>query len=209
MIYDISPPITDNLKVWPGDTPASREVQLDMKRGDHLTLSTLRSTVHLGAHVDGPSHYGIDAPTIDEQPLEIYIGRCQVMTVDAAPGTRIGPDDIEEAVEAERVLFHTGSYPDPTRFNEDFVALAPELIAELAAFDVELIGVDAPSVDLFSSKDLPAHKACLEHNVAILEGVVLTEVPDGIYELIALPLNLVGFDASPVRAILRPLGSGI
>ncbi len=205
MIYDISPPITENLKVWPGDTPPSREVLLDMKRGDNLTLSTLRSTVHLGAHADAPSHYGIDAPTIDEQPLEIYIGRCQVMTVTAAPLTRIGPDAIEEAIEARRVLFHTGSFPDPNQFNEDFAALSPELIGELASLDVELVGVDAPSVDLFTSKELPTHKACLEHGIAILEGLVLTEVPDGIYELIALPLKLVGFDASPVRAILRPL----
>ena len=205
MIYDISPPITENLKVWPGDTPPTREVQLDMKRGDNLTLSTLRSTVHLGAHVDAPSHYGVDAPTIDEQPLETYIGRCQVMTVNAAPLTRIGPDAIDEAIEAERVLFHTGFFPDPNEFNEDFAALSPELISELASLDVELVGVDAPSVDLFTSKELPTHKACLEHNVAILEGLVLTEVPDGIYELIALPLKLVGFDASPVRAILRPL----
>ncbi|MCH7591308.1 MAG: cyclase family protein [Planctomycetes bacterium] len=205
MIYDISPPISENLKVWPGDTPPTREMQLDMKRGDNLTLSTLRSTVHLGAHADAPSHYGINAPTIDEQPLEIYIGRCQVMTVTTEPLTRIGPDAIEEAIEAQRVLFHTGSFPDPNQFNEDFAALSPELISELASLDVELVGVDAPSVDLFTSKELPTHKACLEHGMAILEGLVLTEVPDGIYELVALPLKLVGFDASPVRAILRPL----
>ena len=205
MIYDISPPITENLKVWPGDTPPTREVLLDMKRGDNLTLSTLRATVHLGAHVDGPNHYGVDAPGVDEEPLEVYIGRCQVMSIDVPRLGRIGPDAIDEAIEAERVLFHMGTYPDPNEFNEDFAALSPELISMLAATGVELVGVDAPSVDLFTSKDMPTHKACLEHAVSILEGLVLDEVPDGLYELIALPLKLVGFDASPVRAILRSL----
>ncbi len=203
MIYDISPSITENLQVWPGDTPPTREVLLDMKRGDNLTLSTLHATVHLGAHADAPSHYGVDAPGIDEQLLDLYIGRCQVMTVDVPPRTRISPEAISEAIEAERLLFHTGSFPDPTVFNEDFAALSPELVEELAAAGVELVGVDTPSVDLFTCKDMLAHKACLKHGIAILEGLVLADVPDGIYELIALPLKLVGFDASPVRAILR------
>ncbi len=84
MIYDISPPITERLAVWPGDTQPSREVLLDMQRGDNLTLSTLRATVHLGAHADAPSHYGKDAPTVDEWNLNIFLGRCQVVRVHAA-----------------------------------------------------------------------------------------------------------------------------
>ncbi len=206
MIHDISPQIDEHLKVWPGDTPPSREVLLDMKRGANLTLSTLRASVHVGAHVDAPSHYGADAPAIHEQPLDVYVGPCQVLTVNVPRGARIMPDMIDEAIEAERVLFHTGTFPDPREFNEDFAALSPELIEELMAAEVELVGIDTPSVDLFTSKDLPTHKACLLHHMAILEGLVLTDVPDGLYELIALPLNLVGFDASPVRAILRTPG---
>ncbi|HEV8374940.1 MAG TPA: kynurenine formamidase, partial [Candidatus Polarisedimenticolia bacterium] len=87
--------------------------------------------------------------------------------------------------------------------NEDFAALSPELVDHLARRNVKLVGIDTPSVDLFSSKDLPAHLACLRHEMAILEGLVLREVPESIYEIIALPLKLEGFDASPVRAILR------
>ena len=205
MIYDISPPIDETLKVWPGDTPPTREVLLDMKSGANLTLSTLRATVHLGAHADAPSHYGLDAPGIDDQPIDLYLGPCQVLSVDVQQGGRIGAAAIDEAIEAERVLFHTGTFPDPTEFNQDFAALTPDLIEELVVAGVELVGIDTPSIDLFSSKDLPAHRACLEHHVAILEGLVLTDVPDGIYELIALPLKLAGFDASPVRAVLRTL----
>jgi arylformamidase len=203
MIYDITPAVTPALAVWPGDTPPDREVLLDIARGDHLTLSTLHATVHLGAHADAPSHYGLRAPTIDERPLEPYLGKCQVIHVAAARRTRLPAAPLAERVEAERVLFATGSYPDPYRFNEDFTALSPELIDELHRRGVRLVGIDTPSVDLFDSKTLPAHQACLRHDLAILEGIVLADVPEGSYELIALPLRLVGFDASPVRAVLR------
>jgi len=206
-IYDISPPISSSLKVWPGDTPPSREVLLDMKQGANLTLSTLHSTVHVGAHADAPSHYGADAPTIDKRKLDIYLGRCQVVRVGVERSTRIPPTAVKAPVRAERVLFATGTYPDPNAFNEDFAALSVELIEHLHRQGVRLVGIDTPSVDLFSSKDLPAHKTCLKHDLAILEGLVLKKVPDGIYELIALPLRLVGFDASPVRAVLRELPS--
>ena len=205
MLYDITPAISPALQVWPGDTPPSREVLLDMKRGANLTLSTLRATVHLGAHADAPSHYGVDAPAIEARSLDFYLGRCQVMRVPTGRGKRIAPKDLSSAVETERILFATGTYPDPSRFNEDFAALSVEIIDQLARQGVRLVGIDTPSVDLFDSRDLPSHQACLRHDLAILEGIVLDNVPEGIYELIALPLKLQGFDASPVRAVLREL----
>jgi len=203
MIYDITPPITDRLKVWPGDTPPSREVLCDMHRGDNITLSTLRATVHLGAHADAPSHYGADAPAIHERRLDYYVGPCQVVRVATARGTRVGPERLSQPIRAERVLIATGTFPDPEQYNTDFAALSPELVRRLHEQGVKLIGIDTPSVDLFDSKDLPSHQAFLHSDMAILEGLVLTDVPEGTYELIALPLKLVGFDASPVRAILR------
>ena len=208
MIYDITPAISPALKVWPGDTPPEREVLMDMKAGANLTLSTLRATVHLGAHADAPSHYGADAPSIEARSLDDYLGRCQVVRVPVARGSRIVPADLREGLQAERVLFATGTYPDPEAFNEDFAALSAELIDHLHGEGVRLAGIDTPSVDLFASKDLPSHLACLRHDMAILEGIVLTGVPEGVYELIALPLRLEGFDASPVRAILRTVPGG-
>ena len=205
MLYDISPPITASLAVWPGDTPPTREVLLDLAVGDSVTLSTLRSTVHLGAHADAPSHYGIRAPDIASRTLERYLGPCEVMRVTVARGERITPGMLPRSVSAPRVLFATGTFPEPTRFNEDFASLAPELVDHLHASGVTLVGIDTPSVDPMSSKDLPAHHRFLAHDMAILEGLVLRAVPDGRYELIALPLPLVGFDASPVRAVLRTL----
>ncbi len=201
-IYDISPAITPNLPVWPGDTPPSREVLLDMIRGDNITLSTLRATVHLGAHADGPNHYGKNAPAIHERSLDYYLGPCQVLRVNVARSTRIIPAMLPRELMMPRVLFATGTYPDPQNWNADFAALSVELIDLLHDRGVITVGIDTPSVDLFESKDLPAHKALLRHDMAILEGLVLNDAPEGAYELVALPLPLVGFDASPVREVL-------
>jgi len=205
MIYDISPTISESTKVWPGDTPMSREVLCDMGRGDNLTLSTLHATVHLGAHADAPSHYGADAASIESVNLERYVGTCRVVHVDVARGERVTVERLGAVVDVPRLLIATETYPDPTTFNEDFAGLAPALVDHLHACGVELVGIDTPSVDLFSSKDLPAHQRFLANEMGIIEGLVLGKVPEGVYELIALPLKLKGFDASPVRAVLRTL----
>jgi len=204
VLVDISPPVRPSLAVWPGDTPLSREVLLDLAAGDVLTLSTLHATVHLGAHTDAPSHFGDGAPSIGEVPLTAYLGPCEVVRVPAARGARIRPADLGDwTPSAPRVLFATGTYPDPDVFTTDFAALSAELVEHLAAAGVVLVGIDTPSVDLFDSKDLPAHHACLRTGTAVLEGVVLDAVEPGPWELVALPLRLEGFDASPVRAVLR------
>jgi arylformamidase len=207
-ILDISPPITPKLAVWPGDTPPVREVLCTIEGGAAVTLSTLRSTVHLGAHADGPNHYGAGARSIEAQSLDRYLGPCQVVRADVRRGERVRVEDLSAPITERRVLVATGTFPDAERWNEDFAALSAELVDALADRGVITIGIDTPSVDLFSSKDLPAHRRFLVRDVAILEGLRLADVPDGRYELIALPLPLVGFDASPVRAVLRTLTSG-
>ncbi len=203
--YDISPPITETLAVWPGDTPPTREVLCHLRDGDPITLSTLHATAHLGSHADAPNHYGLDAAAIEERSLDYYMGPCEVIHVNVKRGTRVQSEQLPQQFRVPRVLIATSTYPDPTQFNEDFAALEPTLIDKLATLGVKLVGIDTPSVDLFDSKELPAHHAVLHHDMAILEGLVLKDVPNGMYELIALPLKLVGFDASPVRAILRSL----
>ena len=208
MLYDITPAVTAALAVWPGDTPPSREVLADLKAGDNITLSTLRATVHLGAHADAPSHYGRDAASIESRSLDLYLGRCRLVRIPAARGTLISPSAIPTDLRAPRVLIATGSYPDPHAFNEDFAALDPATVDLLHARGARLVGIDTPSVDLFSAKQLAAHARFLAHDMAILEGLVLAHVPEGEYELIALPLKLDGFDASPVRAVLRALSPG-
>jgi arylformamidase len=210
MLHDISPTISPDLKVWPGDTPPSREVLLDIGRGDNITLSTLRTTVHAGSHADGPNHYG-RGESIDRRPLEHYIGPCRLIDAEVPRATRVQRSHLAGGLDGPvppRILIRTGTYPDPNSFNKDFAALSPELIDELHGLGVTTVGIDAPSVDLFDSKDLPAHKAFLRNDMSILEGLVLQGVPAGDYELIAPPLKLAGFDGSPVRAVLRTLDQG-
>lgn len=221
-LIDITPRITtgrgtsaagggEAMAVFPGDTPPSRDVLLDMRRGDNITLSTLRTTVHLGAHADGENHYKRDGRPIDQMPLACYIGPCHVVTarVSRVPdGARVGPADLSlelSAIRHPRVLIRTATQPDRTVFNTDYAALEPALVEAMADRGVITIGIDTPSVDVAASKDLPAHAAFARRGVAILEGLELDHVADGEYELIALPLHLVGFDASPVRAVLRPI----
>ncbi|MCH2133815.1 MAG: cyclase family protein [Phycisphaerales bacterium] len=206
-MYDLSPPITEQLAVWPGDTSASREVLMQLANGDSVTLSTLRATVHLGSHADGPNHYASDGEGVGEQSLEHYLGECRVIRVSARRGERYGIDAIPDGtpIDAPRILLATGTYPDPNHFNEDFAAPDPDLVDYLADQGVITLGVDTPSVDLCTSKDLPTHNRCYQRGVRILETLQLGDVPEGRYELIALPLKLMGFDGSPVRAILRPL----
>ena len=205
-LYDLTPTINEKLQVFPGDTKPTREVVLDIARGDHLTLSSLHSTVHLGAHADAPSHYGKEAGDIASQELSRYLGPCRVIHVESTARERVAASVLPEGDLGERLLIGTGSYPDPRRpIAEGFAGLEPDLVAAAAARGVRLIGVDTPSVDLVDAKHLEAHAACLEHDVLILEGLLLHGVPAGQYELIALPLRLEGFDGSPVRAVLREL----
>lgn len=208
-LYDVSPPLTPTLAVFPGDTPLQRDVLLRRDAGCGVTLSSLRSTAHLGAHVDAPLHYGTGAASVDEVPLERLLGPCRLVRPGADHVTdgllRRLPDRAGTAPLPPRVLLATGSFPDPERWTDEFVALDPSLVDRLADAGVRTIGVDTPSVDPAASKELPAHAACLRRDVTIVEGLVLHGVPAGDYELIALPLRLVGFDGSPVRAVLRTL----
>ena len=188
--------------LWPGDVGYSREVALDIDQGDHLTLSAIRTTVHLGAHADAPGHYRAGGAGIGERDLSYYYGDCQVMHVDLARGERLRPAALPGPVEAERVLFRTGTFPDPEAWNEDFGALSAELVHHLADAGVRLVGIDTPSVDLQEDKVLESHNAIADRDLAILEGLRLDAVPAGRYVLVALPLRLEGVDASPVRAVL-------
>src|SRR5205823_6392682 len=109
------------------------------------TLSSIRATVHLGAQADAPSHYGSRAPAIDQRDLGYYMGPCQVIRVPVNRGTSITSSLLPSAIRAERVLFATGTYPDPEIFNQDFAALSPELVQHLQDRHVRLIGIDTPS----------------------------------------------------------------
>ena len=158
--------------------------------------------MHLGAHADAPNHYTAGAEGIAARPLDRYFGRCQVVRVEVKRGERIRPEHLSAPIEAPRVLFATGSFPDPEAWNEDFCALSPELVDQLASQGVVLVGIDTPSIDPQDDRKLLSHQRVAAHDMAILEGVVLDDLSEGLYTLIALPLKIEGADAAPLRAAL-------
>jgi arylformamidase len=203
---DISPLIHARTAVFPGDTAFSHTVNLSLKAGDNLDLSEIKTTVHIGAHADAPSHYHLKGETIDQRSLTPYMGSAQVIEVNISRGKRITQNDFNQKILAPRVLFKTNSFPNPDLWNGDFNSFSPELIHHLHKEGVELVGIDTPSVDPADDKELSSHQALYQTNMAVLEGIVLNNVSEGLYDLIALPLKILGADASPVRAILLPRG---
>jgi arylformamidase len=194
MLIDISPPIDGSIRVWLGDTPFEHNV------------SDIRTTVHVGAHADAPLHSVPKGSDIASRRLDYYVGRCVVLRVGVHRGTRIVPEHLEGRVlSAPRVLLHTGTFPDPRKWNNDFASLSSALVEHFYQHGVMLVGIDTPSVDPFDSKALDAHQAFARNDMAMLEGLVLDHVAEGEYELIAPPLRILGVDASPVRALLRTL----
>ncbi len=200
-LIDISPRVTPDIDNWPGDTPFSMRKVATIE-GDGIDIDTIETSLHVGAHTDAPRHYHADGDTIDEVGLDAYYGRCEVIEVNARRGERFGIDDIAKMPDAPRVLFKTGTFPDPTAWNTDFAAPSPELIDALGDAGCKLVGFDTPSTDLFESKGLESHQALLKWGMANLEGLVLSHVEPGAYTLSAFPLRIAGADASPVRAVL-------
>lgn len=205
--YDISPEITEQIAVFPGDTPFIRTVNRDVNQGDGYTLSHIQSTVHLGAHTDAPNHYLENGQDIASRDLNYYYGNAQIISViKKSPAYRIQLSDIADThIEAPRVLFRTDSFLDYNHWNDDFTAIEPAVINYLASKQVCLVGIDTPSVDIADDSQLLTHHAIASHDMAILEGIVLKNIKDGIYHLCALPLKIKGADASPVRAVLMKL----
>ena len=203
-IWDISQPMRPGLPVWPGDTAFSHERTWQMEAGSPVNVSAVTLSTHTGAHADAPLHYAESAPDIASVPLEPYLGECLV--IDArGTGPCIEVGDLPHLHSADRVLFRTFERFPHDQWDADTTAIAPEAIEWLAVQGVKLVGIDTPSIDPQSSKTMDAHKAVLKHDIRVLEGLVLDDVPPGRYELIALPLPIVSGDASPVRAILREL----
>jgi arylformamidase len=204
--FDISPRIQPGSPVFPGDQPFERQVTMDFKQGDHLGLSWMKTTLHIGAHADAPSHYHRDGLSIDQRDLQLYMGVCQVIDVQHVGPRRIMPEDLAlDSIRTPRVLFKSCSFKHSEAFQMEFTSLSAELIEALAGRGVKLVGIDTPSVDPADSKDLPSHQALYRFDLAVLEGLDLDRVPPGFWKLSALPLALAAADASPVRAVLWPM----
>lgn len=204
-LWDISPTVSPEAPIFPGDEPYRLNWTARLSPECPVNLSALTMSPHVGAHADAPLHYANDAADAAQVALDAYLGPCRVIhAIGCGPLIRI--EHLQHAADGlpPRVLVRCCERAD-TVWNPEFSAFAPETVAWLAARGVRLIGLDTPSVDPASSKSLDSHQQLLRLDLRVLENLVLDEVPEGDYELIALPLKLAGACASPVRAVLRAL----
>lgn len=204
-LFDITHPLHESTCHWPGDEPFRQAFTLRRSQGYAVNLSSLSLSPHNGTHADAPFHYNDRGAGMADIPPERYIGPARVVALEGRRMIRVADLEPLDLTGVERLLVRTGSCPDYTRFNPDFTAFAPEAITYLAGKGIRLIGTDAHSMDPMESHALPAHHACGENDILILENLNLEAIAPGDYELIALPLKLVGLDGSPVRAVLRAL----
>lgn len=206
-IFDISLSISPNLPVWPDDPPVELELVESMDAGAHANVSRLSAGVHTGTHVDAPHHFLNDGRTIEQLPLDVLTGPCYVIQL---------PDGVE-AITAEaldgmslpanitRILFGTRNSRLWSRgemeFQEDFVAVTEDGARWLVDHGFRLVGVDYLSVAPFGDS-VPTHTVLLQAGIVVVEGLDLSAVPRGFYDLYCLPLKLLGSDGAPARAIL-------
>jgi arylformamidase len=203
-LIDISPVLRVGMGVFPGDAVFSVSQTFTIGPDCPVNVASFAMSTHCGAHVDAPLHYDAAGASVDRLDLNDFIGPARVID---ARGTDplCGFDAIASALEGAppRLLFRLMDRGDQLAWPTGFRALAPDTVERLALRGVRLIGVDVPSVDPETSKDLPSHMVCKRHDIRIVENLVLAGVMPGDYELIALPLKLMGLDAAPVRAVLR------
>ena len=207
-LIDISPPLRVGMGVFPGDALFETSQTFTIGPGCPVNVSSIGMSTHCGAHADAPLHYDPAGVSIDQVELSDFIGPARVIDARGTdPLCRF--EEIAKALDRAppRVLLRLMDRLDPMVWPSGFRALAAETVEGLAARGIRLIGVDVPSVDPETSKDLPSHMACHRHDIRIVENLVLADVVPGDYELIALPLKLQGLDAAPLRAVLRPLVS--
>lgn len=205
-IWDISQPLRPGVPVWPGDTAYAEERTWLLEGDCPVNVSRLTLSTHTGAHADAPLHYDPAGEPVGQIPLVPYLGPAQVLSAPGS-GQRIAAEEVMGRLRpgVRRVLLRTYDRFPHEAWRSDYRSPSVELIEALGAAGVILIGIDSPSLDPEDAKDLIGHLAVRRFRMAILEGLVLDGVEEGLYELIAPPLRLEGADAAPVRAILRSL----
>lgn len=207
MIYDITRTVSSKSAVWPGDATFTYQHQMRLDAGNAVNLTTITLSPHTGTHADAYYHYVPGGYHPAGMPLTHYMGKARVVHVNKDDGP-LAPSDFAhvDMTDVERLLLrsHVSDLPDD-QWPQAFPYLSEPLVTWLADKGVVLIGLDSPSVDALDSKDLPCHHALHQAGMLNLELLNLRDVPEGNYELIALPLKLDEICGSPVRAVLRSL----
>jgi arylformamidase len=192
------------MAVFPGDVAYEERWTFGIGPECPVNVSQVSLSVHCGTHADAPLHYDAGGRAVAALDLEAYVGPCRVIDARGEDGL-CRPGEIAKSLAdaPPRILLRLAGTLDAKVWPRGFRALAPETMDMLAARRVRLVGIDTPSVDPETSKDLPSHMAAKRADMRILENLVLAHVEPGDYELIALPLKFENLDASPVRAVLR------
>lgn len=205
-LWDISPPVHANSPVFPGDTAYAQQWVASIGPGCPVNVSAITLSPHVGAHADAPLHYDPAGAPIGEVPLDTFIGPCRVVhAIGVGPLVRL--EHLAHALHKlpPRLLVRCYERMPQHGFDNALPAFAPETVEALADLGVRLIGIDSASIDPADSKTLDSHQVIRRRGLRVLENLLLDDVPEGDYELIALPLKLTSADASPVRAVLRHL----
>ena len=205
-LWDISPPVREGAPVFPGDTPYTQQWSATITPGCPVNVSAITLSPHVGAHADAPLHYDPQGTPVGELPLDAYLGPCRVIHA-IGRGPLVTWEHLAHAANAlpPRVLVRTYARAPVDRWDAQLAAFHPDTVERLADAGVRLVGIDTASIDPADSKTLDSHQVIRRRGLRVLENLVLDEVAEGDYELIALPLKLMTADASPVRAVLREL----
>lgn len=208
-MIDISPPVDAAAAVFPGDTPFSQKWVATIGPGCPVNVSAVSLSPHVGAHADAPLHYDPQGASVGELPLAPFIGPCRVIHCFRANGG-LSIQDLDaawpEPRNESRLLIRTQERWQ-RQWQDQFASITGQALQWLADQGIQLVGIDTASVDPADSKTLDAHQVLRQRDLRVLENLCLDHVAPGVYELIALPMRWMGTDASPVRAILRPLES--
>jgi arylformamidase len=205
---DISVPLRNGMVAWPGDAPFERTSTLQIANGDPCNLSQMSTSTHIGTHMDAPRHYLEGAAGIETVPIPAVIGRARVIGIRDPETIRNSELELHKLAKGERVLFKTRNSSQASKsdeFHKKYVYIDPEAARYLVECGVQTVGVDYLSVGAFESSGAETHHILLEAGIWIIEGLQLEHVEPGEYELVCLPLKIVGGDGAPARAVLRKL----
>ena len=209
-IYDVTVAVSEQTPVYEGDPNVQIEIANAIERGDAANVSRLCCGVHTGTHVDAPNHFIEGARRVHELEFEKLTGICRVVEIDETVRA-IEAKHITNLAGVERVVFKTRNsnfWADLSQgFRKDFTYIAPDAAQALIDLEIKLVGIDYLSVERFGAETFDTHIILLEKEVVIIEGLDLREVPAGDYEIICLPLKIVGGagDGAPARTILREI----
>jgi len=203
-LIDVSIPLDEEMTTWPGGPELEFDRESDVARGDRVTVTAVRMSLHAGTHMDAPSHFIAGALSIDRAPLAAGVGPARVIEIHDPKTVTVNELQAYDINPGERILLKTRNSDlwDRSEFQEDYVSLTEEAARHVAARGALCVGIDYLSIGP-KGRGTAVHRTLLQAGVWILEGLDLRGVEPGDYELICVPLRFVGGEASPVRALLR------